>query len=192
MMRRLPGAARLLLASGAAALLVAGCAPTPVLQPPPTERVGSEAAEAPGAPRPLRALQRHRPVPADAPLSEVVTVEAEPAPAFEEPKEIDRGGASYYGLRFHGRRTASGERFDMAGMTAAHRTLPFGTMVCVRSLVNGKTVMVRINDRGPHARQRVIDLSQGAADALGMLGLGIKQVAISVPPAGQERCTEVE
>lgn len=101
--------------------------------------------------------------------------------AGEAPREFQRGGASWYGPRFHGRRTASGERYDMHGFTAAHRTLPFGTMVRVRSLVNGREVDVRVTDRGPFSRQRVIDLSRGAAEALGMLGLGVKDVVLLVP-----------
>ena len=101
--------------------------------------------------------------------------------AGEAPREFERGGASWYGPRFHGRRTASGERYNMHGFTAAHRTLPFGTMVRVRSLVNGREVDVRVTDRGPFSHQRVIDLSRGAAEALGMLGLGIKDVVLLVP-----------
>lgn len=106
------------------------------------------------------------------------------APAPE--KVIGRGLASWYGGQFHGRRTASGERFDMHALTAAHRTLPFGTVVRVRSLVNGKTVEVRINDRGPFIGRRVIDLSRAAAKALGLLdsGAGIKSVLLSLPGGG--------
>ena len=89
-----------------------------------------------------------------------------------------QGKASWYGEQFHGKRTASGERFDLNEMTAAHRNLPFGTRVCVRSAVTGKSVVVRINDRGPFAPGRVIDLSKAAAQELGMLGLGIKPVEI--------------
>ena len=89
-----------------------------------------------------------------------------------EPAEIDRGKVSWYGDRFHGRRTASGERFDMHELTAAHKTLPFGTRVKVRHLDTGKEVEVRINDRGPHVRGRIIDLSRAAAAALGMLQAG--------------------
>lgn len=98
-------------------------------------------------------------------------------------REVGRGLASWYGPRFHGRRTASGERFDQHQLTAAHRTLPFGTVVRVQSLVNGRTVDVRINDRGPHIRRRVIDLSRAAAEALGLLEArtGTKPVVISVP-----------
>ena len=101
--------------------------------------------------------------------------------AGEVPREFERGGASWYGPRFHGRRTASGERYDMHGFTAAHRTLPFGTMVRVRSMVSGHEVDVRVTDRGPFSHNRVIDVSRGAAQALGMLGLGVKPVMLLVP-----------
>ena len=101
--------------------------------------------------------------------------------AGETPGEFERGRASWYGPRFHGRRTANGERFDMHAITAAHRTLPFGTMVRVRSLVNGREVDVRINDRGPYSHGRVIDLSYAAAAELGMLRLGVKNVVLLVP-----------
>ena len=93
-------------------------------------------------------------------------------------QEFERGGASWYGPGLHGRRTASGERYDMHALTAAHRTLPFGTIVRVRSLVNGREVEVRITDRGPFVRSRVIDVSRAAAVELGMIGLGIKNVAL--------------
>jgi rare lipoprotein A len=101
--------------------------------------------------------------------------------ADQPARELERGGASWYGPGFHGRRTASGERYDMNALTAAHRTLPFGTWVRVRSLVNGREVDVRITDRGPFIRSRVIDVSRGAAEALGMLGLGFKEVVLLVP-----------
>lgn len=95
---------------------------------------------------------------------------------------VQQGLASWYGARFHRRRTASGERFDMNEFTAAHRTLPFGTRVCVRSLVTGRAVQVRINDRGPHSPGRIIDVSRAAAGALGLLGLGTKPVLVSQAP----------
>lgn len=111
------------------------------------------------------------------------------AAAQEDWRDSDqRGMASWYGGRFHGRKTASGERFDQGDLTAAHRTLPFGAMVCVRSTVTGKTVVVRINDRGPYGEGRVIDLSQAAAQELGMLGLGIKPVEMWTLADGQEEC----
>lgn len=100
-------------------------------------------------------------------------------PEDEEAEPDQKGMASWYGARFHKRRTASGERFDMYALTAAHPTLPFGTRVCVRSLATGRSVQVRINDRGPHTGGRIIDLSQAAAKQLGMLGLGTKPVAIT-------------
>ncbi|MES2910135.1 MAG: septal ring lytic transglycosylase RlpA family protein [Pseudomonadota bacterium] len=99
----------------------------------------------------------------------------------EVPREFQRGHASWYGPGFNGRRTASGERYDMHALTAAHRTLPFGTLVRVRSLVNGREVDVRITDRGPYSRGRIIDVSRAAAEELGMLGLGFKQVVLLVP-----------
>ncbi len=74
----------------------------------------------------------------------------------------------------------------MAALTAAHRTLAFGTQVCVHSVATGRTVMVRVNDRGPHARQRVIDISQAAADALGIRGLGVTAVTLSLPPQAED------
>ena len=101
---------------------------------------------------------------------------------------FQRGGASWYGIGFHMRRTANGERFDMGSMTAAHRTLPFNTVVCVRSLVNGREVLVRINDRGPFASGRIIDLSRAAAEALDMVSTGIKQVALHIVDEPGVRC----
>ena len=95
-------------------------------------------------------------------------------------REIERGQASFYGPRFHGRRTASGERYDQHALTAAHKTLPFGTLVRVRSLVTGKEVDVRVTDRGPFTRGRIIDVSRAAAEALGMIGLGVKQVSLHI------------
>lgn len=110
-------------------------------------------------------------------------------PGDEGPREIfERGGASWYGIQFHQRKTANGERFDMTALTAAHKTLPFNTRVCVRSLVNGREVLVRINDRGPYASGRIIDLSRAAAESIGMLGMGIKQVALSIIEKSGARC----
>ena len=103
------------------------------------------------------------------------------APAELRPVVQEKGGASWYARYFHGRRTANGERYDQNQLTAAHKTLPFGTVVRVRSEVNGKEVDVRINDRGPFVAGRVIDLSQAAANALGMLQLGVKRVTLMLP-----------
>lgn len=104
-------------------------------------------------------------------------------PAEEAPGEISegviaRGVASWYGEPFHGRRTASGEIFDMNELTAAHKTLPFGTRVRVRHASTGKEVTVRINDRGPHVPGRIIDLSRAAASALGIVQGGVGRVVL--------------
>ena len=88
------------------------------------------------------------------------------------------GKASYYGARHHGRKTASGERFDQHALTAAHRSLPFGSRVRVTNLHNDKSVVVRINDRGPYARGRIIDLSKKAAEQLDMLRAGVVPVRV--------------
>ena len=88
------------------------------------------------------------------------------------------GRASWYGPGFHGRKTSSGERFDMNALTAAHRTLPIPSYARVTNLANGKTVVVRINDRGPFHSKRVLDLSKGAAKALGFIQQGSTNVRI--------------
>jgi rare lipoprotein A len=90
------------------------------------------------------------------------------------------GVASFYGGQFHGRLTASGARFDANGLTAAHRSLPFGTRVRVTHLGNGRSVDVRINDRGPFIAGRVIDLSRGAAGVIGMHHQGVARVKVTV------------
>src|SRR6185295_18090142 len=82
----------------------------------------------------------------------------------------EHGVASWYGPKFNGHRTASGERYDMRALTAAHPSLPFGTLVRVTNVENGRQVVVRINDRGPFAKRRVIDLSYTAARELGVVG----------------------
>lgn len=176
------GVVRSLRAAGAAALIawLAACTTAPTAPP-----IGPRAA----TPRPAPAPQHDAPgqavdeVPAPVPLTE------RPRPELlggEVPREFQRGTASWYGPRFNGRRTASGERFDMREFTAAHRTLPFGTLVRVHSLVNGRDVDVRITDRGPYAGNRIIDLSRAAAEELGMLGMGFKEVVLLVPESTPE------
>jgi rare lipoprotein A len=103
---------------------------------------------------------------------------AESASSPSAPAEIARGKATWYGLKFHGRRTSSGERFDMNKLTAAHEWLPLGTLVRVRNLANGREVVVRINDRAPPLRDRIIDLSKAAAAALGFVRSGKAQVVL--------------
>jgi rare lipoprotein A len=97
------------------------------------------------------------------------------------------GMASWYGPGFDGKPTASGEIYDMHALTAAHRTLPIGTLVEVRNLENGRTTVARINDRGPHHRRRIIDLSLGAAEALEMQQAGIARVRLTVLESPEER-----
>ena len=88
------------------------------------------------------------------------------------------GQASWYGRQFHGRKTASGERYNMNGLTAAHRYLPFGTKLKVTCKQTGKSVIVRVNDRGPFHGNRVLDLSKGAAQQLGLTQRGVGSVKI--------------
>lgn len=90
------------------------------------------------------------------------------------------GIASWYGRKYHRRRTASGERYDMFALTAAHRTLPFGTVLKVTNLENGRTVNVRVNDRGPFVKGRIIDLSLAAARKIDMETAGIVRVRIEI------------
>ena len=90
----------------------------------------------------------------------------------------DSGTASWFGRWHHGKRTASGEPFDMYAMTAAHRTLPFGTVLQVTHLKTGREILVRVNDRGPYRKRRILDLSYAAAECLGMRVSGVAQVEI--------------
>jgi len=90
----------------------------------------------------------------------------------QDPKPLQSGAASWYGSGFHGKRTANGERFNTHALTAAHKTLPFGTKLRVTNERTGKSVVVRINDRGPYAHGRVLDLSKAAAQAVGISGVG--------------------
>lgn len=188
---------------GAGLLWLGGCAAPAVPEVPEVASVPSSKPSRPVvAPSPLQALDRQLDIPVQAPQSYVPQARYDIASADGEDglpwdglpddappaRVFERGGASWYGMQFHQRKTASGERFDMGALTAAHRTLPFGSQVCVRSLVNGLEVLVRINDRGPFAAGRVIDLSRAAAEALGMVGLGIKQVSLTLVEDSTARC----
>jgi rare lipoprotein A len=93
---------------------------------------------------------------------------------------VERGVASWYGPGFNGKRTASGERYDMHDLTAAHRTLPFGTRIEVRNLANDRTIVVTINDRGPFKKQRIVDLSYAAAKELEIVGPGTGDVELQI------------
>lgn len=153
-------------AAAGCALLLAGCGSLRTPAPAPAPH---ETARPPhGLPD---AVQRVEPL---GPAAAVVPPAAPNRPDALPPREAvvpETGLASWYGRAFHGRRTASGERFDMHAMTAAHRTLPFGSQLLVRNPANDRQVVVRVNDRGPFRRGRIIDLSQAAARALGIAGI---------------------
>jgi rare lipoprotein A len=107
-----------------------------------------------------------------------------------EPGMAQTGIASWYGPGFHGRMTSSGERYDQLALTAAHPTLPLGTRARVTNMETGRSIEVRVNDRGPFAKGRAIDLSYGAAHAIGVVGPGTAPVRIEVvgrPPGGYTR-----
>jgi len=109
---------------------------------------------------------------------------ARPATAPPAPGTRIVGSASWYGSRHQGHATASGEAYDMNKLTAAHRTMPFGTRLRVTNIENGRSVVVRVNDRGPWVSDRVLDVSLAAAKALGMVGDGVAKVEVVVlgPP----------
>ena len=125
-------------------------------------------------------------MPASAPpviAAESRQIVAQVRPAVKTPASVAQvfiGEASWYGSRFHGRTTASGEPFDMNGMTAAHRSLPFGTRVRVINEESGQSVVVRVNDRGPFIGRRIIDLSRAAAEKIGLRNKGVGQVKVEV------------
>lgn len=100
--------------------------------------------------------------------------------------KIQEGVASYYAHKFHGRTTSNGEIYNMYELTAAHKTLPFNTIVRVTNLDNGRSVEVRINDRGPFVKGRIIDLSLKAAESLGMIEKGTAPVKIEILKAGEQ------
>ncbi len=109
---------------------------------------------------------------------------AQPTPPIQRAKQHPfyrkRGIASWYGRKFHGKRTASGEIFDLNDLTAAHPSLPLGTYVKVTNLRNGRSIVVKVNDRGPFRRKRIIDLSYAAAYRLGLHKTGIAPVEVQV------------
>lgn len=119
------------------------------------------------------------PAPAERPTRSDQEKPAETAPVKPK-KKVERGLASWYGNEFHGRLTASGEPFDQNQISAAHRTLPFGTVVRVTNLDNGRTLDVRINDRGPFVKGRILDLSRAAAAELDMVRAGVARIELRV------------
>ena len=110
-------------------------------------------------------------------IEQLKKVQSEP---FYVAQSVRSGKASWYGPGFHGRRTANGERYNQYALTAAHRSLPFGTRVRVTNVNNGRSVVVRINDRGPFVGGRVIDVSTAAANNLGMIHHGVVPVRLQV------------
>lgn len=109
------------------------------------------------------------------------TASGEPAEKNSDtsPTTTVKGKATYYANKFHGRRTANGEVFSNKKLTAAHLKLPFGTIVNVTNVDNGRSVEVRVNDRGPHSRFYIIDLSQAAAKKIGMFGKGVANIEMT-------------
>ena len=112
----------------------------------------------------------------DAPVAETVELEA----VDDEVERLGEGVASFYGNELAGNRTASGERFNPKELTAAHRTLPMGSKIRVTNKANGKSVVVRINDRGPFAKSRIIDLSHAAAQEISMVRSGTARVTLDL------------
>ena len=112
---------------------------------------------------------------------------SQPPPVAAGPSYVEEGMASWYGPSHQGKRTADGERFDMHAFTCAHRSLPFETVLRVTNLANGRSVKVRVNDRGPYVKRRILDLSAAAARALGMTEDGVSRVRIEVFAADQKR-----
>ena len=132
------------------------------------------------APLPVAHPEQTAPAPPAPTLPAVPTLPAPPAPPEPPPPPAQRGKASFYGGSFDGRKTANGETYRQNSMTAAHRTLPMGSMVKVKNLKNGREVIVRINNRGPYIKGRVIDLSTLAATKLRMLDAGVVPVEITL------------
>jgi rare lipoprotein A len=111
--------------------------------------------------------------------SKIETAKAE-EPINDLKSEVIAGLASFYAAKFHGRRTASGEKFSSKLLTAAHLTLPFGTQLKVTNPANNKSVIVRVNDRGPYIRGRMLDLSRAAADLIGITRSGVARVELEI------------
>ena len=103
-----------------------------------------------------------------------------PEPLSETPRALGVGPASWYGPGFHGRLTANGETYNQEGISAAHRSLPFDTLLLVTRVDNGESVVVRVNDRGPYVGDRILDLSKGAARELGILDVGVAVVRLEI------------
>ncbi|MHB1052236.1 MAG: septal ring lytic transglycosylase RlpA family protein [Thiobacillus sp.] len=182
----------LILSIAAITLTLAGCGSTPPAPPPAAKSGGYYLDDGPEASPPPNLDVIPDAVPRAEPLhrfaNRTYTVLGNTyTPKTERRTHREEGLASWYGRRFHGKKTASGERYDMYAMTAAHPTLPIPSYVRVTALNNGKSVVVRINDRGPFHSSRVIDLSYTAAHKLGYLGKGHARVRVeSIDPDAKE------
>ncbi len=155
-------------------LAVAGLMPGPVFAD--VASNGAIPAEIPAMVEPMLT-----PIPetvAAPPLVEEKIEETAPPVLEKRPFVFSEGVASYYGAELAGNRTANGERFDPGALTAAHRTLPMGTRLRVTNKANGKSVVVRINDRGPFAKNRIIDVSRAAAERIAMIRSGTARVSL--------------
>ncbi len=134
-----------------------------------------------GAHQPAAAGKAYNAAPTNVPyrLGKPYTVRGVRYVPHDDPRYDRTGMASWYGGKFHGRKTASGQRYDMNAYTAAHTTLPMGTQVRVTNIANGRSVIVTINDRGPFAHRRIIDLSRAAAKYLGFISQGTARVRVT-------------
>lgn len=134
-----------------------------------------------------RYTSERKPPSKKSPPSRKITPPAKRLPSIKvRPGAVFVGLASFYGPEFHGKLTANGEVYDMYGLTAAHRTLPLNTIIRVTNLANGKSLIVRINDRGPWIQGRMLDLSYGAALKLGFISQGTTRVRVEVIEAGDD------
>lgn len=124
-------------------------------------------------------------------LGQSYSVDGETYVPRNQPEYVEEGMASWYGPGFHGGKTANGESFDTADLTAAHRTLPLPSIIRVTMVSTGKSVYVRVNDRGPFARSRILDLSRAAADKIGLLQKGVAKVRVEYMKAETERFTQL-
>ena len=128
-----------------------------------------------------------KPPPKKSPPSRKITPPAKRLPSIKvRPGTVFEGLASFYGPEFHGKLTANGEVYDMYGLTAAHRRLPLNTIIRVTNQTNGKSLIVRINDRGPWIQGRMLDLSYGAALKLGFISQGTTRVKVEVIEVGDD------
>ena len=164
------------------AIYLTGCAGRqPVVnrgQPPPSQPAPVSAEKAEAAKRDTDAGPA-TPAPARKPAPRAKSQDLPLLPGY-----VEEGNASWYGLPFHGRRASNGEIYDMYRLTAAHRTLPFDTVVRITNLANGRSATVRITDRGPFVENRIIDLSLAAARELDMIGPGVVPVRLEVLSGG--------